>query len=169
MIMVDQNRATLLSFMLIFVIASIAVLSAPFGLAALVPVSVGVMINYIFMWSFSIPFDIVTVGFSSVAIGCGVDDALHFIIRYRLRRKENPQLSTLEAVKANIIETGRPIILTTVSVDAGLIMLLFASYTPIRYFGILMCVALTAAMLATLCVLPPVLIAADKIRRLFRK
>ena len=101
-------------------IGAIAVLSAPFGLAALVPVSVGVMINYIFMWSFSIPFDIVTVGFSSVAIGCGVDDALHFIIRYRLRRKENPQLSTIETVKANIIETGRPIILTTVSVDAGI-------------------------------------------------
>ena len=169
MIMVDQNRATLLSFLLIFIIASIAVLSAPFGLAALVPVSVGVMINYIFMWTFSIPFDIVTVGFSSVAIGCGVDDALHFIIRYRLRRKENPQLSTIETVKANIIETGRPIILTTVSVDAGLIMLLFASYTPIKYFGVLMCVALTAAMLATLCVLPPVLIAADKLRSLFRK
>ena len=169
MIMVDQNRATMLSFLLIFIIGSIAVLSAPFGLAALVPVSVGVMINYIFMWSFSIPFDIVTVGFSSVAIGCGVDDALHFIIRYRLRRKENPRLSTIEMVKANIIETGRPIILTTVSVDAGLIMLLFASYTPIKYFGVLMCVALTAAMLATLCVLPPVLIAADKIRSLFRR
>ena len=104
-----------------------------------------------------------------MAIGCGVDDALHFIIRYRLRRKENPQLSTLEAVKANIIETGRPIILTTVSVDAGLIMLLFASYTPIQYFGILMCVALTAAMLATLCVLPPVIIAADKLKGLILK
>ena len=72
-------------------------------------------------------------------------------------------------MRANLIETGRPIILTTISVDAGLIMLLFASYTPIQYFGILMCVALTAAMLATLCVLPPVLIAADKLRSLFRK
>lgn len=169
MIMVDQNRATLLSFLLIFIIASIAVLSAPFGLAALVPVSVGVMINYIFMWAFSIPFDIVTVGFSSVAIGCGVDDALHFIIRYRLRRKEEPGISAAEAVRANLIETGRPIILTTISVDAGLIMLLFASYTPIQYFGILMCVALTAAMLATLCVLPPVIIAADKLKGLILK
>ena len=169
MIMVDQNRATLLSFLLIFIIASIAVLSVPFGFAALIPVSVGVMINYIFMWMFSIPFDIVTVGFSSVAVGCGVDDALHFIIRYKLRRKENPGLSVMQAVKDNLIETGRPIILTTISVDAGLIMLLFASYTPIQYFGVLMCVALSAAMLATLCVLPPFIIAADKIRTLVKR
>ncbi len=166
MIMVDQNRATLLSFLLIFIIASFAVLSIPYGLVALVPVSVGVMINYIFMWAFSIPFDIVTVGFSSVAIGCGVDDALHFIIRYKLRRSEATELSVKEALYLNIKETGRPIILTTISVDAGLIMLLFASYTPIQYFGVLMCVALTAAMLATLCILPPVMVATDKIKHL---
>ena len=165
MIMVDQNRATILSFFLIFIIASFAVLSIQYGIAALIPVSVGVMINYIFMWAFSIPFDIVTVGFSSVAIGCGVDNALHFLIRYKIRLKESPGLSTIEAVKENIIETGRPIILTTISVDAGLIMLLFASYTPIQYFGILMCVALTAAMLATICILPPVMIAASKIKQ----
>ena len=169
MIMVDQNRATILSFVLIFIIASIAVLSVPFGLAALVPVAVGVMINNIFMWACSIPFDIVTVVFSSVAVGCGVDTALHFIIRYRLRRKENPELSVMETVQENIIETGRPIILTTISVDAGLIMLLFASYTPIQYFGILMCVALTAAMLATLCTLPPVIILADRIRSVLKR
>ena len=115
------------------------------------------------MWIAGIPFDIVTVGFSSVAIGSGIDDALHFIIRYRLKQKEKPYLPTEELLKENIIETGRPIILTSLSIDAGLIMLVFASYTPIQYFGILMCIALTAAMLATLCILPPTLIFFEKI------
>ena len=132
------------------------------------PGSIGVMINSIFMWIAGIPFDIVTVGFSSVAIGAGVDDAIHFIIRYRMKRKENSSLTVSQALKANIIDTGRPIILTTVSVDAGLLMLLFGSYTPIRYFGILMTVALTAAMISTLCMLPPCLILFDKIGKAIR-
>ncbi len=165
MIMQDQNNATLLSLLLIFIIASIAVLSPEYGLYALVPVCVGVMINYIFMWAASIPFDIVTVGFSSVAIGAGVDDALHFIIRFRMLLKEKPELSRKEALKKNIKETGRPIILTTISVDAGLIMLLFASYTPIQYFGILMCVSLTGAMISTLTVLPPVILLISEIKK----
>ncbi len=163
-IMSDQNRATILSYLLIFIIATIAFLSIFYGAAALIPVCVGVMINYIFMWCVGINFDIVTVGFSSIAIGAGVDDAIHFILRYRMKKKENPNLSVQELVKSNIIDTGRAIILTTLSIDAGMIMLCFASFKPIKYFGILMCVALTAAMLATLYILPPVLILCEKIK-----
>ena len=48
-----------------------------------------------------------------------------------------------------------------------LLMLLFASYTPIKLFGVLMSLALTAAMLATLCMLPPTLILVDKIHNRF--
>lgn len=167
MIMEDQNRSTILSYILTFIIASFAVMSIPYGISTVIPVAVGVMINYIFMWAFGIPFDIVTVGFSSVAIGTGVDDAIHFLLRYRLRRKAKPAQNIIEALHDNLRETGRPMFLTTISVDAGLLMLLFASYTPIKLFGVLMSLALTAAMLATLCMLPPTLILVDKIRTRF--
>ncbi|MDY4067664.1 hypothetical protein, partial [Bullifex sp.] len=65
----------------------------------------------------------------------------------------------------NIIDTGRPIILTTVSVDFGLLMLIFASFRPIKYFGALMFLALTAAMVSTLLILPSWLIMFHKIFR----
>ena len=169
MIMVDQNRSTILSYVITFILAAIAVASIRYGISTVVPVAVGVMINYIFMWGVGIPFDIVTVGFSSVAIGTGVDDAIHFLLRYRSKRKTNPEQSVPEALRENIRETGRPMFLTTISVDAGLLMLLFASYTPIKLFGVLLSLALTAAMLAALCILPPVLIFADKIHSKIRK
>ncbi len=163
-IMHDQQASTILSFILIFIVATIAFVSPVYGLMALVPVGVGVMINYIFMWIAGIPFDIVTIGFSSIAIGAGVDDAIHFTLRYRMKKKEMPNTPVKDLIKANIYETGRPIILTTLSIDAGLIMLVFASFRPIKYFGIMMCVALSAAMLATLLTLPPVIILFDKIK-----
>lgn len=163
-IMHDQQASTILSFILIFIVATIAFISPVYGLMALVPVGVGVMINYIFMWIAGIPFDIVTIGFSSIAIGAGVDDAIHFTLRYRMKKKEMPNAPVKDLIKANIYETGRPIILTTLSIDAGLIMLVFASFRPIKYFGIMMCVALSAAMLATLLTLPPVIILFDKVK-----
>ena len=162
-IMEDQTNSTYLSTVLVLIVAAVAFMSIRYGLVALVPVVVGIMINYIFMWAFSIPFDIVTVGFSSVAMGAGIDDAIHFIIRYRLKRKEK-SLPVKDALKENMRETGRPIILTSLSVDAGLAMLFFSSFRPIRIFGMLMVLALSAAMIATLCLMPPVLILIDRIR-----
>lgn len=169
MIIEDQNEATLISMGLIFIFASLACLSAGYGIVSLIPVMAAVMINYVFMWIAGIPFDMVTVGFSSVAIGAGVDDAIHFLLRLKTRRRETPEENYITAVKDNILDTGRPIILTTLSVDAGLMMLLFASFNPIKYFGILMCLALTAAMLSTLFILPSCLIMFDRIRMIFKK
>ena len=164
MIIEDQNKATIISMILILVFASFACVSITSGISSLIPVLTAVMLNYVFMWTFNIPFDMITIGFSSVAIGAGVDDAIHFLLRLKSRRKENPNEDYIEAIKKNIIDTGRPIILTTVSVDLGLIMLLFASFNPIKYFGALMCLALTAAMLATLFILPSWLIMFHKIK-----
>lgn len=168
-IMNDQNNATMLSYFLIFILAAVAFISIPYGIAALVPVCIGVMINYIFMWCAGISFDIVTVGFSSIAIGAGVDDAIHFILRYKMKKKENPDARVEDLIQQNIVETGRAIILTTVSIDAGMVMLCFGSFRPIKYFGILMCVALTAAMLATLFILPPVIIAFSKLKSIIKR
>ena len=158
----DMNYATILSLALIVVIAGCACLSLKYGFSTLFPVCVGIMINYILMWSIGMNFDIVTIGFSSIAIGCGVDDAIHFMLRLKRRKNLYPNMPYSQLIYDNIIETGRPIILTTLSVDAGLLMLLFASFKPIKYFGILMCVALTAAMIATLTILPPILLMVEK-------
>lgn len=166
MILEDQEKSTILSLALIFIVAIVTFLSLPLSLYALLPVAIGIMINYIFMYIAKIPFDIVTVGFTSVTVGAGVDDALHFLLRYHKHIKGSK--STKEAVTTTLKETGRPIILTTLSVDGGLMMLAFASYTPIRYFGIMMCVSLTAAMLATLFILPPVVIGLSHIRAWIR-
>ena len=165
MIMEDQNKATAISIGLIFIFASLACAGITAGASALIPVLTAVMLNYAFMWVFGIPFDMITIGFSSVAIGTGVDDAIHFLLRLRDRRKHNPDEDYITAVKNNILDTGRPIILTTLSVDLGLAMLLFASFNPIKYFGALMCLALTAAMLATLFMLPSWLIMVHKIKQ----
>ncbi len=161
----DQKISTVLSMVSILIVASLFLLSFPRGLLVLVPVTAGIMINYIFMFLFSIPFDIITVSFSSIAVGCGVDDALHFSLRYR--RLEKKLKSPEESVGKAVRNTGRPIVLTTLSIVSGMLMLSFASYVPIRYFGLLMSVTLLACMLSTLVFLPAFALLFDWIKSLF--
>lgn len=164
MIMQDQNTASWISIIAIIIIASFTLFSFFRGCVSIVPVVIGIMFNYIFMYVCNIPFDLVTVGFSSVTVGAGIDDALHFLLRYRYNRQKYPEQKIEGIISRTLDETGRPIILTTVSIVAGMIVLALASFTPIQYFGIFMCVSLTVAMLATVFVLPVVMIVSVKIR-----
>ena len=163
MMVADQNLASSISMILIIIIASITLFSIPRGLVAVVPVLVGIMFNYIFMYMTGIPFDLVTIGFSSITFGAGIDDALHFLLHYKYHKDRNKDKSVEWLIRHTLDETGRPIILTTVSIVAGMIALIFASFTPIKYFGLFMTVALTIAMLATLFVLPSVMVMCSKI------
>ena len=164
MIMLDQNVSTVISLIGILIIATFTLTSFFRGVAAIIPVIVGIMFNYIFMYIFGIPFDLVTIMFSSVTIGAGVDDALHFLLRYRLNKRENPMIRIEDLLAMTIRETGRPIILTSLAIDSGLIVLVFASYTPIRYYGMLMVVSLSVAMLSTLFILPVVLLLCARLK-----
>ena len=64
---------------------------------------------------------------------------------------------------------GYPIIITTVSIVFGMMMLSFASYTPIRYFGLLMSITLFGCMVSTILFLPSFMILGDRIKNHFRK
>lgn len=161
----DQNRSTYLSLAVVFIFAWITARSFRQGFLTIVPVVCGIMINYVFMFLLGIPFDIITVSFSSIAIGCGVDDAIHFMIRVNEKRKMYPDLKIDSLIAETIVETGRPIILTTISIVCGMMMLSFASYTPIRYFGLLMSITLFGCMVSTLIFLPPVAILIDRIKK----
>lgn len=166
----DQNRSTILSIIIVFLLCSISFKSASRGFMTIVPVAAGVMINYVFMYLANIPFDLITVTFTSIAIGCGVDDAIHFMLRFKKNcNKGGASFDYLDAIRMTIIETGRPIILSTVSIVAGMMMLSFASFMPIRYFGLLMSVSLFGCMASTLVFMPPVMIFYHKISKALAK
>ncbi len=149
----DQRRSTLASIIVVFLITALTFRSIGFGFFSIIPIAVGIMANYIFMVSFNIPFDMITMGFSSVTVGVGIDDAIHFIIRFKeIEGKSSDSLK--QNIKDTIIQTGRPITLTSVSIIAGLMVLSFASFMPVRFFGILISIALFNTLLATLFILP---------------
>jgi hypothetical protein len=141
---------------LVLGITTVAFRSVRFGFLATVPLFMGIMLNFVFMGILGIPLDLTTIMVSAVAIGVGVDDAIHFLLYYRKHLKEHGG-DRQKAVKQTLAVTGRPILLTTMSIVGGLLVLSLASFRPIVYFGILVVVTLSAACASTLIVLPAIL------------
>lgn len=168
MIIQDQNYSTLLSFILVFLIVCILFKSLKYGFCSIIPILTGVMANYILMFLLNIKFDVVTAIFASVTVGVGVDDAIHFMIRYLRQKKLHPTLPYYIVMQRALQETGRPIILTSMSIISGMLMLTFASYAPIRYFGLLLAIALFTTTLATLFILPSTMLVGHRIRNWFQ-
>lgn len=164
----DQLFSALLSMILIFAVSSIFFRSLRLGWFSLIPLISAIAFNYIVMAVFKIPLDVTTVLVSNVAIGVGVDDAIHFILQYQ-KQSAIARQDCRVAVSRTFFITGRPIVLTTVSIVAGFLVLGFASFKPIVFFGILVSISLLAAMLSTLIFLPAFIIVIDKLHHRIKK
>ncbi|MDC7227825.1 MAG: MMPL family transporter [Spirochaetales bacterium] len=163
----DQLLSTSIAMVLIVIVSMIFFRSVLMGFCSLIPLVFAIALNYIMMVLFSIPLDVTTVLVSNVAIGVGVDDAIHFLLQYRSRLALNGRDRRPAIVESYQI-TGRPIILTTVSIVAGFSILGFASFKPIVYFGLLVSISLAAAMISTLLFLPAFLAAYSRIKDIRR-
>ncbi|UCF98248.1 MAG: RND family transporter [Spirochaetaceae bacterium] len=158
-------KSMLISIALVFAITTAAFRSLRYGFLAILPLVMGVMLNFILMGILGIPLDMTTIMVSAVAIGVGVDDAIHFLIYYRRHLRELGG-DRPEAMKQTLAVTGRPILLTTVSIVGGLLALCLSSFSPILYFGILVVITLSAACASTLVLLPAVLLALPEPRKI---
>ena len=130
------------------------VFKSPFkGLLALIPLLMGIFGSMIMMVLFKIPLDMTTIMVSCITIGVGVDDAIHFLLQHRKMAAKFPKEPD-RAVLETIIHTGRPIVITTFSIVAGLLFLAVAQFQPIRYFGLLIVFTLLTACFSTIILLP---------------
>ncbi len=152
----DQRVSLLISFLLIFVTTSIAFRSLFYGFCSLFPLMTGIIINFIVMALFKIPLDMTTVMIGNIAVGVGVDNSIHLLLQFRKQKKNYPD--DISRVFENTLTiTGRPILLTSASIVGGLLILVFASFVPIVYFGILVSLTLFATAIGSLVVLPVIL------------
>jgi len=155
----DQLLSVLASLALIFLVTAVGFRSMRLGLLTLLPMVTGIMLNFIIMVLLRIPFDVVTVMFSSVAIGVGIDDSIHLIIRYRRQTLiyQEGDIEVAKVLSHTLKTAGRPILLTSLSLIAGLLVLTFSRFLPILYFGLLVSLALLTTTIGALIVLPAVL------------
>ena len=107
------------------------------------------------MGIFGIPLDLMTITIASITIGVAVDNSIHYIYRFREefpRTKSYAQ--TLHICHASI---GRAIFFTAVTIIVGFSILVLSNFLPTVYFGGLTALAMAVALLASLTLLPKLL------------
>ena len=148
-------RSTLRSmgaaFIIVLFFMTLALRSPRLGLFSMIPnlLPIGVVLG-IMGWT-GIRLDPGTTMIAAVALGLVVDDTLHFL--HQFRDKVHEGASIHDATRDTLLVTGRAIAMTSVILCGAFWLLLFASFNPNIYFGLLCGMAIALALVANLVVL----------------
>ena len=103
-----------------------------------------------------VPLDMMTITIAAISIGIGVDNAIHYLHRFKAEYEQCKD--AIEAVKRSHDSIGHALYYASFTIIAGFSILAFSSFIPTVYFGLLTALAMGLATLANLVVLPSLLI-----------
>ena len=104
----------------------------------------------------SIPLDFMTITVAAVTIGIAVDNAIHYIYRFREElARSGDYTATLHVCHANI---GKALLYTSATIIFGFSILVLSNFLPTIYFGLLTGLAMAIALLAALTLLPKLIL-----------
>jgi hypothetical protein len=147
-------------FVLTFTLFAVLLRSLRMAVIGIVPNIVAAAAFLGAMGYFSIVFDVMTVTITSIVVGIGVDNAIHYLHRYRLERRAGAPKA--EAVRAAQDNVGQALFITTLTTAIGFSVLLASTFTPTQYFGGLMGAALLGSLIINLTLLPALIHALDR-------
>jgi predicted RND superfamily exporter protein len=148
----SQIMSILLSKIGILLMAVIMFRSFAAGLHTVIPVTATtILVGGAAGW-LGIPLDVSTVLAAGVAIGVGVDYAVHYVSRYALERSRG--LDEHAAVVAAMRSVGKPIVFNATVVAAGFLILGFSQFPPHIKLGLFVATYMAVSCLAALIILP---------------
>ena len=103
-----------------------------------------------------IPLDIMTITIAAITVGMGVDHAIHYIHRFREEFKRVQDYS--QTVRRSHQTIGRALLYTAITIIVGFSVLALSNFIPSIYFGLLTGLAMFAATLGSLTLLPRLLV-----------
>ena len=104
------------------------------------------------------PINLVTVQISSLAIGLGVDYAIHMVQRVREARFENPDLNQIEWMEESLDETGNNVAMSAFTDFAGFMVLTLSIMPLFVTFGMIMAIMIFLSFVAAVIMLPALLL-----------
>ena len=106
--------------------------------------------GYLGMFWDKVDSDLMAIGM--MAIGIGVDDTIHFLMRLKIEWKRSK--SSEEAVKKAMHYSGRGIIITTIILSIGFCPFMLSSYLSVGAIGTLLPFCLIIALLGDILLVP---------------
>ncbi len=154
----EQALSLLVSLLLIWILTTLMFRSGMVGFFNTIPLLVSQLINFGIMGFLGIHVEIVTMVTTSVAIGVGVDYAIHYIHNFRWQLAKGFNYD--EAMRESIREAGSPIILNALTVGLGFLVLVFSSFRGVSNMGFLIGLTMFTTSIGALTILPVIFITA---------
>ena len=152
----SQIKTIFTVFSIIFVLFVIVFRSISVALIAVIPNTLPSLIILGLMGLMGIPLDIMTITIAAIAIGIGIDNAIHYISRFKTELLVDDDFVSSMYRAHNSI--GVSMFYTAATVAIGFVVLILSHFIPSIYFGIFMAIAMLSAVIVNLTLLPKLLI-----------
>ena len=148
----SQTSAIVLSKVAILLVAALVFGSILAGIYVVIPVTLSTLFVAGTAGLFGIPLDVSTALAAGIAIGVGVDYAIHFIYKY-IREKEKTG-DHIQAINNTMRTTGYTIVINAIVVSVGFAVLFFSQFPPHVKLGYFVTAYMVVSCLVAIWVLP---------------
>lgn len=145
-----------IALFLVWLVSSLLFRSAVAGTFALIPVATSILLVYSAMVFLDIGLGIGTSMFSAVAIGLGVDFAIHTIDRIKTYYAETGSIET--ALKTFYPSTGRALFFNLLAIGFGFGVLISSKVVPLNNFGTIVALSVVTSFLISMTLLPAMIL-----------
>lgn len=151
LILEGQIQSLILSLIIIILLIGLMFRNIIIGLISSVPLIVTALISFGLMGFLGIPLNSTTALLSSIAIGIGIDYAVHFIQQYKHNALKETDLKVIAA--KTMEHSGRAITFNAIVVISGFLVLLFSLFPPNRELGALVSLNMFTSFAGTLTIM----------------
>mgnify|MGYP003388557420 FL=1 len=159
LILQGQIRSLLYSFLIVIVLLTLMFRSIKLGLIATIPIFITTVISFGVLGWLNIPLETTTALISSIAIGIGIDYAVHFIDRYKIEALKHKDKSF--AIQETMAHSGRAISFNAIVVVIGFLVLTLSAFKPNIALGALISLNMFTSFIATITIMFIVLYASN--------
>ncbi|MGF1838390.1 efflux RND transporter permease subunit [Vibrio atlanticus] len=147
-----QATSLIISLFGVIVLLSIMFKSLKLGILGATPLALTVYLNFSIMPLIGMELDVGTALVAAIAIGVGVDYAIHFISRFIKHRKLGE--TTEQAIEAALQAVFRPIMFNTLVLSLGFSVLGLSTFAALANLGYLVAMTMLISAFSTLFILP---------------
>lgn len=152
-----EGQASSIALALVIDLILIAILlgSVRMGFIAVLPVAFSLLLVLAALSLAGTPLGIANSMFAGIALGIGLDFAIHLTTTYRQRLSQG--IPAVEALKSTLELTGPAVCVSAASITAGFSVLMLSEIAPNVQLGIMICLCLITCAVTTLLLIPSLL------------
>jgi len=151
LILEGQILSLILSLIIVILLLSVMFKNFKIGIIGAIPITITALISFGIMGFLDIPLNTTTALLSSIAIGIGIDYAVHFIEQYRVNAAKTD--NKLLVAQKTMAHSGRAISYNAIVVIAGFMVLLFSVFPPNRELGALVSLNMFTSFVGTVTIM----------------